>query len=74
MLSRIAPKGGAAFFVPLNRTTNPRQIFMHPSRSIPQRAEFNADHPFLYVIRDGKTGIVHFVGRFVQGGDKPAAK
>jgi hypothetical protein len=34
MLSRIAPKGGVAFFVPLNRTTNPRQIFMQPSKKM----------------------------------------
>jgi serpin B len=32
-----------------------------------ERVKFNADHPFLYIIRDGETGIVHFVGRFVNG-------
>ncbi|MDR2754240.1 MAG: serpin family protein [Planctomycetaceae bacterium] len=39
-------------------------------RSLPvhvKKIEFTADHPFLYLIRDSKTGIVHFVGHFVKG-------
>jgi serpin B len=32
-----------------------------------KNVKFNANRPFLYVIRDGKTGIVHFIGHFVNG-------
>ena len=32
----------------------------------PERVEFRADHPFAYVIRDMKTGVVLFAGRVVD--------
>jgi serpin B len=34
--------------------------------SLPERATFTADHPFLFVIRDKPTGAVLFVGRVVE--------
>jgi serpin B len=37
------------------------------SGALSEPPEFNADRPFLYLIRDGKTGIVHFIGHFVNG-------
>lgn len=35
-------------------------------RSLPPPATFHADHPFVYVIRDNKTGSVLFMGRVVN--------
>ena len=34
-----------------------------------EAAEFRADHPFLYLIRDNRTGSVLFLGRVVNPGD-----
>ena len=32
----------------------------------PERVVFHADHPFAYVIRDMKTGVVLFAGRVID--------
>ena len=34
------------------------------TKSIRKRLEFRADHPFMYFIRDSKTGLILFAGRF----------
>jgi serine protease inhibitor len=36
--------------------------------SVPQAATFRADHPFVYLIKDNRTGSVLFLGRLVNPG------
>lgn len=41
-------------------------VIMRLSSAITKSATFNADHPFVYLIRDNKTGSVLFIGRVVN--------
>ena len=36
------------------------------SRSLSQPASFDCDHPFIFFIKDSKTGIILFTGRVVD--------
>ena len=38
--------------------------------SAPSYPRFNADHPFLFLIRDNATGSILFMGRMVNPNDK----
>lgn len=42
-------------------------VVMKPrSLDMSERKEFRADHPFLFFVRDTKTGLVLFVGRILD--------